>query len=518
MAATARRGTPVSPPSSFILRSGPADRRAILVLLGVFAVSRVCYAIAGVRFYATESLKTFMQFIDVRLLQDDLSSSVWNFHAQPPLFNLFAGMVVHLPGSEGAWFQIMYLAMGAVLTLSMFVLMRELGVSVGLAFVATALFVVLPVTVLYENFLSYTYPVAVLLLASGVFLVRYLRSRRALYGVLLFATLAALVLTRSTYHLAWLVAVAAGVLLLARPRCRRVLVLLLIPVAVAAFWYGKNWVQFGTTTSSSWVGMNLAKATLQQASRRDVEELVRRGDLSPQALIPPFSPPEAYPPLPRPAGVPVLDELRKTGREANYNHKVYVRVSHQYFEDSIQFIRTQPADYARVLANSVRFFWLPGSDYTLDRAPIDGLDRFLNRFLFLQPHGYFSNEQRGFAAPVSAYAPGLGQMAWGAVLVYVAAWLFAVYAAWAILRSRNIDRPRAATIAFLGLTVLYVTVLSNAVELGENNRFRFETDAVMWVLFVVLLTRLVGIAAARWRRGTPDSRATAERAPVGVRK
>jgi hypothetical protein len=507
------RGTPASQPSSFILRAEPAERRAVIVLVGVFAVSRVCYAIAGVHFYTTQFLKTFMQFIDIRLLQDDLWSSVWNFHAQPPLFNLFAGLVVHLPGSEGAWFHSTYIAMGVVLTLSMFVLMRELDVPVGLAFVTTVMFAVLPVTVLYENFLSYTYPVAVLLLASGVFLVRYLRSRRPLYGFLLLATLAVLVLTRSTYHLVWLVAVAAGVLLLARPRSRRVLALLLIPVVVAAFWYGKNWVQFGTTTSSSWVGMNLAKATLHQASRGEVKELVRRGDLSPQALIPPFSPPEAYRPLPRRTGVAVLDERRKAGGEANYNHKVYLRVSDQYFDDSVQFIRTHPADYARALANSYRFFWLPGSDYTLDRAPVDGLDRFLNRFLFLQPRGYFSNEKRGFASPVSAYVPGLAQMAWGAVLVYVAAWLFAVYAAWAIVRRRNVDRPRAATIAFLGLTVLYVTVLSNAAEIGENNRIRFETDPVMWVLFVVLLVRLVGIASARWR---PEPRGGRGRANAPV--
>jgi hypothetical protein len=178
MATTASRGTRGSQPSSFILRAGPADRRAVLVLVGVFAVSRVCYAIAGVRFYATELLQTFVQVIDVRLLQDDLWSSVWNTYAQPPLFNLFAGIVLHLPGGEGAWFYVIYLAMGVVLTLSMFVLMRELGVPVGLAFAATAIFVVLPVTVLYENFLLYTYPVAVLLTVSGVFLVRYLRSRR----------------------------------------------------------------------------------------------------------------------------------------------------------------------------------------------------------------------------------------------------------------------------------------------------------------------------------------------------
>jgi hypothetical protein len=98
-------------------------------------------------------------------------------------------------------------------------------------------------------------------------------------------------------------------------------------------------------------------------------------------------------------------------------------------------------------------------------------------------------------------------LAWGAVLVYIAAWIFAIYAVREIIvRRRNVDRSRAVTVAFLGLTVLYVTVVSNAIDIGENNRFRFETDAVMWVLFVVLLTRLAGIAAARWRAGSPRDR------------
>jgi hypothetical protein len=310
---SARIGTPEAPRRAVAHRFDRMDRRAVLGLVGVFAVSRLLYAVAGVRFHTTATLKALVQFIDVRLLQDDLWSSVWHLHTQPPMFNLFLGTVMHLPGSEAAWFQILYLSMGVALTLTMFLLMRELGVPVTFAFVSTAAFIVVPVTVLYENFLFYTYPVAVLLLASGLFLVRYLRTRRPLYGLLLSGMLATLVLTRSSYHFVWLLVVAAGVLLLARPWSSRVLALSLIPIVVAAFWYGKNWVQFGTTSIGTFAGIDLAKLTLQQAPRGEVEELVRRGDLSPQALIPPFSPPEAYPPLPRRTGVPVLDELRKTG-------------------------------------------------------------------------------------------------------------------------------------------------------------------------------------------------------------
>jgi hypothetical protein len=474
------------------------ERRAAFGLTAVFVATRVAYAIAGVRFDTAVPLRKYMHFVDVRLLQDDLWTSVWHLHSQPPLFNLILGAVLHLPGSDAGWFQVLYLAMGATLTLTMFLLMRELGVPVGLAFVSTAVFIVVPVTVLYENFLFYTYPVAVGFVASGLFLVRYLRSRRPLYGVLLFSTLTFLVLTRSTYHLVWLLAVAAGVVVLARPARARALALLLIPVVVAVGWYAKTWVEFGTTSGSSWAGMNLAKVTLQQAPPGEIKDLVRHGDLSRQALILPFTAPEAYGPLPRRTGVAVLDERRKTGGEINYNHQLYVDVSDQYFDDAVSFIRAHPGEYARMAQYSFRFFWLPGDDFVVlepNRAHLDGLDRILNRFLFLQPSSYFSSELRGYTRPVSAYAPALGQVAWGAVLVYLAAWSMSAAALWALVRRKHIDRARAATIAFLGLTVLYVTVASNAFELGENNRFRFETDAVAWVLFVALLARAIGLIA-----------------------
>jgi hypothetical protein len=473
------------------------ERRAAFGLTAVFVATRVAYAIVGVRFDTAVPLRKYMHFVDVRLLQDDLWTSVWHLHSQPPLFNLFLGAVLHLPGSEAAWFQSLYLGMGVALMLTMFLLMRELGVSVWPAFTATAVFIALPATVLYESYLFYTYPVALLLVAGGLFLVRYLRSRRTLYGVLFFSAVAALVLTRSTYHLVWLL-VVAGVLLLTRPRWRVVLVSLL-PVALAVSWYAKTWVEFGSASGSSWVGMNLAKVALQQAPPEEIAELVRRGDLSRQALILPFTAPEAYRPFPPRSGVAVLDERRKTGGEINYNHRIYVDVSDRYFDDAVRFIRSDPWEYVRLIQYSFRFFWLPTDDFVVlepNRRHIDGLDRFVNRFVFLQPSSYFSPELRGYTRPVSAHAPGATQLAWGAVSIYLGACIATVAAAWALTRRVRSNLPAAVAILFLGVTVFYVTVVSNALELGENNRFRFETDPAAWVLLIVAIT-------LAWQRYAP---------------
>ena len=275
--------------------------RPVLALMGVFGVSRALYAIAGVRFETTASLETFMHFIDVRLLRHDMWNSVWHFHAQPPLFNVFLGVVLHLPGGKGFWFEIVYLSMGAAVTVTMFLL--TLGTRCSLRAGVRG----------YSGVCRAAGHGAVrelpsLHISGGAaavgerpLSVRYLRSRRPLFGFLFFGTLAVLVLTRSTFHLVWLIAVAAAVLIL-RAHGVVALPLLLMPLVVVSFWYTKNWVQFGTTSSSSWAGMNLAKVTLQEAADDEVDQMVRRGELSPQALIPPFSPPEAYQPLPSPPG------------------------------------------------------------------------------------------------------------------------------------------------------------------------------------------------------------------------
>ena len=48
-----------------------------------------------------------------------------------------------------------------------------------------------------------------------------------------------------------------------------------------------------------------------------------------------------------------------------------------------------------------------------------------------------------------------------------------VAALWAVWRSH-----RHLAWAFIALTIGYVAVLGNATEVGENNRFRFATDAL----------------------------------------
>lgn len=168
--------------------------------MAAFVASRAAYYAAGVRF-DTRPIGDW-QLLDGPLLQNDLGRSLWYLHMQPPLFNGYVGLVLKLPHVlERPAFVATYVALGLVLSVSLYFLMRELDVPEWIAFAVSVLFTAGPAAVLYENWLFYTYPVAAGLVVSGLLLLRWARTGRTQYGVGFFAVTSAVVLTRSTYHL-----------------------------------------------------------------------------------------------------------------------------------------------------------------------------------------------------------------------------------------------------------------------------------------------------------------------------
>ncbi|MDX1390037.1 MAG: hypothetical protein R3344_12655, partial [Acidobacteriota bacterium] len=61
----------------------------------VFIASELLAGYLGIRF-ADETLGTLYQYLDPEILREDLTRGLFYLHAQPPLFNLFLGIVVKL--------------------------------------------------------------------------------------------------------------------------------------------------------------------------------------------------------------------------------------------------------------------------------------------------------------------------------------------------------------------------------------------------------------------------------------
>ena len=476
----------------------------LLAVFAVFILFRIGYFIAGVRFDASP-LTWYWQFIDPALLRAHLGQSLWYLHSQPPAFNLFLGIVLKLfPGHELAAFVACYLLLGLVFAAAMLLLLRGFGVPDVLSAVAVAIYVASPTFVLFENWLFYTYPVTVLLLLAALFWQRFVWRRRYLDALLLFICAALLALTWSLFHLVWLLALVLALVLLQRRDWRKVLAAAAIPLLVVAFWYGKNLVQFGQFTGSTWFGMSLSKMTNCALTGPERQALYASGVISPGSFIQPFSSPDRYygdAPKPLPTGIPVLDQELKPSGAPNYNNVVFVAVSRQYGRDALRILAAYPSAYLRtVVISYLRCFRPASSDPVLARnaAHVSTLIR-LEEIVF---DGRFSYHRQPAADPVIHFQQCLSETGWFIAIAYALAFAIGL-----VLLLRPALRAQRSSLFFLWFNAVWVVIAANAVEIGENDRFRFAADPLVFALLVAVAVALV--RNLRSRRGMPASRGPA---------
>jgi len=465
-------------------------------MLGLFAAVHALYIALGVRFDTTP-LSWFWQYLDVTLLRGRLAESLLYLHCQPPLFNLFLGMVLKLfPSRYGLAFEALFHALGVLLYLSLFFLMRRLGISTGIAFVLSTLFMASPSFVLYEEWLCYAFPLTVALVLSVLFLQGLIQRESA--GPALGLALCLLVLcgTWDLFHLVYLVLVTCG-LLLALPDRRVLLLKTAVPViCVLLALYLKNFVLFGHFAPSTWLGMNLARITLQQAPRAERHRLAIQGKMSHVGLIMPFQPLGAYPAryaeIRGFEGVPSLREVTKSTGAPNLNHLGYVALADQYLKDSLALAWHYPEAYLTGVRAAWLYYFTPTSDLGLLAPNSDRLQlpiRLWDRFFYGQ-----SRIQVSMAS--GDRRPLYFSLLVGLPLLLLVSLRFAL----ARESSENrAQRERRLLVAYMCFNILWVAVLGNSVEVGENNRFRFTTDPLSAALAGLVLQGLL----SRWPRRRP---------------
>ncbi len=470
---------------------GAGYRRGALVVVAAFVLSRLAAATAGVSFDAGP-LQAGFQILELSELRDNLARSLANLHAQPPLFNLFIGLVVRAPGGwEEPLLRVVYLAAGLMLALAAYSILVRLGVRVAAAVALTLVMALSPASILFENWAHYDYPVTLLLCLSVLAVLRYEDGHRRRDVVVLFGLLAVLVLTRSMFQLIWYVLWAA-VLVLHRRRAdwKQVGVVAAVPLVVLVAVYANTLRVAGAFTSSTSLGASLAKIVTFQLPEHERQAMVDRGELSPLALVPPYSPVAAYagvvPPAPV-TGVPVLDDEFKTFPDGafwiNFNNLNYVAVSDAYLDDALRTLRARPDAYVQGLSTAFEIFFRPPSDFfTLEqnRNDIAGYNSLYNRVF----QGVVASGEPVSTFPDVArqYRQGPARTAWFSVFLYVVAIVGGAAELWIGRRSPRF-RPSQLVLGFLWSTIIYTVAVSNLVEVGENDRFRLYTDPL--VLFLV---------------------------------
>jgi hypothetical protein len=454
-------------------------RRAAIVA-AAFVLSRWVARSFGVTFECV-ALEHYWQYLDVETLRHALLRGLWYDHAQPPVFNLLLGLVLKTAGAHTCF--VFSVLLHAVTLVNGLLLLRILQrvLPPGRVPLLLALFYILsPAAIVLETELFYTTFVSMLLLLACRALLAFEHGitlpRAAAFAI----PLTLVCLTRSMYHLVWLVAAYAGLLILYR-HDRRVRLLAAAAVCSAALVtlvYAKNAVIFGQFSASSWGGMSLARNVFHDAAP----------DRSAIEAIPPFSPIAMYRPFlsddtSRFAGLNDRDlfEDTKTSGHENKRHVGFIEVSRRYREAAMRHVRAQPISYVSNVTQAAITFFAPATRYSAMEHQAWKIRYYDLLYAFNVSHFVTGKTPRRVAMAVSA----LPEMA-----------LYAIASLWLARRVWRL-REIGPVNLFIAFVIGYVFLLGSLIERYENMRFRFEVEP----LFLVVLGQAIAAYVSR-RRGT----------------
>jgi hypothetical protein len=466
----------------------------MLYLAAVFVCVHALYWTAGVRF-DDSGLAFSPQLLDPALLAHKLIQSCFYLHHQPPLFNLFIGIVLKIsPENPTPVFQAAFLAAGLALYLSIFFVQVRLGVSRLLALILSSLFIISPSFVLYEHMLFYTFVVAALLGVSALFLSLLLRDPRGWTAWAFFGSLLVLGGTRSVFHLLYFGIVLVGLLLLSRRARRVILVPGLVCFLILGSLYFKNYVLFDRFTVNSYLGMTLWYATGAQLPMEERSRLVESGKLSELALIEPFAGLKRYPAKYRQVegyeNVEALRQVKKSTGANNYNNLAYLAISNQYLKDALTVLKMYPKRSLVGIVKSWFDYFKSSSDHGYLRDNKEKVSSFNDIFdrVF---YGKVNIDLSRIIPSASPHGEERKSHVYLLLLVGLPAILLYGLKVGMFGGPRGIGPDDRVLILYLCFNVIYVALTVNLLSSAENNRYRYVTDPFYLILAGVLLQSVV---------------------------
>jgi hypothetical protein len=457
-----------------------------------WAVVRTAAYVAGVRFH-DQPASWFWQYADLTLLRDRPWESLFYLHAQPPGFNAFLALGQQT-SDPGRFYEITFRVVGAVCALGVARAFELLGVSRRGAIVGLWTFAALPSSILYESWLFYSLPVATCVLWASILFARASVDATARAALRWGFVVVALVLLRSVFHWTWLMGALALFVVEAGwlPSGRKLAVVLAVVVLGGAV-FVKNALVFGTSGSSTWLGMSLAKHALEPLSREELDSLVEGEppEIARLARTLPFSPVSSYRAFELPArfaDVPVLSTTLKANGNVNLNHASYLEISAEYLRLSKRAIARHPSRYLGSVGTALVTLGTPSVEYwellaNLERIrPLHSAVLAIGALPPFDPSAY-----RAFSLP---YLVTRVSVVYTLFALLVLAWTCAK--ALPIRRSgdprrRVTRRPVRAFARFALYVIGFSTVVQVLLEVGENHRIAYELVPLGWVVLVAAL-------------------------------
>ncbi len=467
-----------------IIRAG--EQYPALIVICVFIVTRALFSLLGGEYLYTP-INFAKQYLDPLLLKNDLCTSLFYFHSQPPLFNFVLGLVLKLSPCPAITCSILFKTAGALIALLFLGTLRSFGLRPFFSLVLALLFMMNPTLMLYENLLYYTY-IEIFLITAGIYtLSMWLSTQRVLFLILFFGCLTCLSLIRSLFHPAFILLTGMLLFVCVRFLMRQkfqswllaaVTVLFLAPCMLLCC---KNMVMYDFFGTSSWAGMSLWKKT----NSYEPDELARfhkQSVISSYALkggYEPFRPVTDYLPPEKLGSVtchhPSDCSVFKSTGKPNFNHAGYVPVSKALFHDAASLIAHNPS----------RFIWDSLCSYALtlwySSDSVHAL--FMDNMRILKPlEDIYRYIYFGFIVVLNKHAdPGLWVRTALISLVFFTAYLLTLLNTFTGHTGFN---ARIVVVCIVCIFIhAYTIIISSLIEFGENNRFRAPVDAA----FIIVL-------------------------------
>jgi hypothetical protein len=492
------------------------NKRDLAALVTAFVVSRVAAFLLGVRPLTAETL-SFMQFLDLGLLHDHLARVLLHLHSQPPLLNALMGLALKIGGRHYAdLVTVAYMLLGLLAILCVYRGLTMLRVSSTLSLIVALVLLLNPSEILFEFDPLYTIPVVALHCSLVLAVITY-QCRQSRWVVFTIVTLSVtLTLLRSSYQWIWIVAMFT-ILWLWMPQKRRQIGLAGgVALALSLLWPLKNEILFHHFISSTWGPLSLEKHWAWKDPK--VQAYVQKGQL-PTFARPGQSAEQLEKQLQgrwigAPTGYPELDDLAKArGGEVNWNALRLLRLNDAKSHDIAFLIHNDPGTYVVSVLHAVASYFYPsseyfvigeyfgapgGSDHTADEfahnvAATAGIDTIVRR-LCCNPAkvdllAVRRSEGRvlmvGRRHTVSSV---LEKLCLGAVLangiVVLCGLSFGFRRLW-------LGAPERRIVAMvMTMTVAYAFTVVNLFEITENQRYRFETQALVFMVVAIFLQQI----------------------------
>jgi hypothetical protein len=456
-----------------------------IAVVSSFVATRLAYRVYFDIHFDTSPVYYFLQYLDPWFVDHDFLRSVLYLHHQAPLQVFVAQGAMKLLGLVlGARaLEVIYAALGLSVALALTRILVRLGVPRLVAVAAVVLYTSSPTFVLYENWLFYPMPTAAILVLSTLALVR-------LYGVgtfgsalLFFSLLAAVALLRSTFGSVFVASAAllvafrppVGPLPLGKMRYR-IFAAAALPLLVTVANAAKTQLLVGHPYGAALLWTNLCVKIVTRLPDGEAERLFDQGILSNAGQYGgPFTDVDSYGALEvphAPTGVPLLDFDHAPEDGANNSHALeHLLVAEKYYKpDALYLLAHYRGAYAAAVWDSL------SQGYMMSAVMVDGLED--------------ERDAARLEDSSAAVDRAMGVTANGRlVALMIVLPLATLYGLSRVVGRRAALGSRRTTVAatmFVLLVIAYEGSVTTLVSYGDMARYRFDVDALYFLLVVLL--------------------------------